>query len=239
MNNATLNHFSVHCDYVGHNVCSCILYQIRRSLHVPRLCRGPGLAHGSVSFSPYRGRNDRAVHPIWWSKYNYRNISNQLSFGLFPHLRFNYDFHKGVTIKETRSLAVLYNLKRIISLVRIKVRWKHSLFYRSPKLWKLNPTGAQLWMKTEPADTHPETSQILARMNQLGQLTWVTWVKKGDRMLSTIKTVMTTDYKWTDKKSMLQWIALVCIVNKFLYTHIYIYTLFSLFYFVWGPFETY
>lgn len=82
-----------------------------------------------------------------------------------------------------------------------EVRWKHSLFYRSPKLWKLNPTGAQLWMKTEPADTHPETSQILARMNQLGQLTWVTWVKKGDRMLSTIKTVMTTDYKWTDKKS--------------------------------------
>lgn len=128
--------------------------------------------------------------------------------------------------KKPEVWLFLYNLKRIISLVRIKVRWKHSLFYRSPKLWKLNPTGAQLWMKTEPADTHPETSKILARMNQLGQLTWVTWVKKGDRMLSTIKTVMTTDYKWTDKKSMLQWIALVCIVNKYLY----IYILYSLFF---------
>lgn len=126
-------------------------------------------------------------------------------------------------LKKPEVWLFLYNLKRTLSLLRIKVRWKHSLFYRSPKLWKLNPTGAQLWMKTEPADTHPEASQILARMNQLGQLTWVTWVKKGDRMLSTIKTVMTTDYKWTDKKSMLQWIALVCIVNKFLYTHIYIY----------------
>lgn len=57
--------------------------------------------------------------------------SKTFSLVLFPHLRFNYDFHKMI-INKTEVWLFLYNLKRIIGLVRTKVWWRHSLFYRSP-----------------------------------------------------------------------------------------------------------